>query len=170
MACLYMLCKLHWMKKHDKVLFAICRNRREAMAFLREQGLNITRKDYFALRDLLELQGQTIHEFNAFKAHVFNIRRFVQYMVAFRRLNNKFTVTKPDDPRVVKLCSDFGRMVLFAILTFTPLFRSELALRLTVSLMKALARVGGQYFKRKAREYSAVADWIKSQGAYQAAA
>ena len=59
-----MIIHLRRLKKHDEVLYTFCQNRREIMFMIREENFALSKKDYFDLRKLAEVNNKTIRHFN----------------------------------------------------------------------------------------------------------
>ncbi len=159
---LYMLIMLHRIGRHDRALFNICHNRRNAMRVLRD-GDGLTRQDYIALRDLLEAQSLTIHEFDSCKTHIFNLRWFIAYMRRAKKLDHKFKETKITNEVIAHLYDEFDASIIYAMLSFTPFLKSEYLLRFLVFAFRALARLGGNYFKAYARHLAELSTWIQDE-------
>jgi hypothetical protein len=151
------------MAKHDKVLFAFCQNRRDLMAIIREKNFSLSRQDYYALRDLTEFTGETIHHFNDFKPYLFNLRRFIEYVLTVKDADESLKERHIENQEIAKLYSHFVRIMLTAFFTFTPFIKSELAIRACVFLLKAIARVGGRYLKYKAKKLVEVLVWVEHE-------
>lgn len=139
---LVMVWKLRIMKKHDTVLYRFCQIRREIMKIFRDRGFEMPKHDYLAMRQLLDFVNATIHNFDAFKASVFDVRALRKMIETCRKkgapLNDKVLV--PKDPEALKIYEQTWHAATAAFYAYTPFIRSESALRLLFRVILAWAR------------------------------
>ncbi len=156
---LVMLVYLRRLKKHDEVLYAFCEIRREIMAILRRDLFEIQREKYVGLKHLLDATGNAIHYYNDNKATMFNYRRFAQWLRDSRA--SAETVQRlnlPNDPEILKIREHFGVAMVSAFCAYTPLFRSELLIRVSLLLLRTAVNAGWQ----QAEGIFQFADWFRN--------
>lgn len=158
---LFMIRQLRIIKKHDRVLFNFCQVRRDAIGILREKNLNIPKKEYTALRHILEILNMTIHNYDEMKASFFNVRsRFFKSIKEFAKNREQIEqIDIPDNQDIVDIYNKFGCALLFAFFSYTPFIKSELCLKLAIFLLKA----AGQLFKKQVDIYIQTLIQIKNQ-------
>lgn len=155
---IYMISRLLEMRKHDQVLYRLCENRREMMAFLRKTGLTLSKDDYFALRELIEITNQTIHNYNDFKSSSFSVGKRIEYGKDVRRLDGKMQERQEhqlSNPTIKSMYSKFGQTMIIALLTFIPW--PKLAIAISPFLFKLLTTIGINYARRLFDYFS----WLK---------
>ena len=79
-ASIFMIGRLRRLKRHDKVLYKFCKNRRELMSIIRERNFSLEKDYYFALRELTDETNGAIHFFNEYKPFHFNLRKNIAYL------------------------------------------------------------------------------------------
>ena len=143
------------LQKHDRVLFPFCQLRRDVMRFLHtnviEKTGSLSSAEYEYIRWLLKGLDVTIHNYNQHKTLMFNVRKIAKHIKMYRKVSKatvRFQV--PDRPEIKKFHERVNRLLVAAFLTYTPLIRWELALRLVVFAY----RVGKQDVgRRREAEY-----------------
>ena len=135
---LYRTRKVH---KHDGVLFPFCELRRDIMRFLYRNMDTLSRDEYRSLRFLLGALDTAIHDYNQHKTLMFNLRKMAKHLKEYRK-----TVKEADIPEwtgkaeIQAFHARFVRCLATAFLTYTPLIRSEFALRLIALAYRAGSR------------------------------
>ena len=131
------------MQKHDRVLFPLCQLRRDVMRFL---YMNVTTNtgslspaEYKFVRQLLNVLDSTIHNYNQHKTLMFNVRKIAKHLKMYRKVS-RVVLEVPDHPEIREFHERIHRLLVAAFLSYTPLIRWELALRLIVFVY----RVGKQ--------------------------
>ena len=88
---LYMILRLRGLKKHDEVLYMFCQVRRETMDLIREHNFELAEEDYSALKEIADVTGATIHDYQLCKIYVFNFRRFLTAIRRFKEWSERLT-------------------------------------------------------------------------------
>lgn len=70
--------ELQSINKHDKILYAFCQIRRDIIKLIREQNIDLSSLHYNELKKLLEIVNSVIHDFNDWKASIFNLRSLIR--------------------------------------------------------------------------------------------
>ncbi len=117
----YMIWRLRRMAKHDRVLFRFCQNRRDIMAIIRGRNFDLPREDYIALRELLEVTNNTIHEYNVHKTSLFDFRKFIRDAQRLNSIRRKMEELDNMNTDVAHLYHKFGLSMLYAFFTYTRL-------------------------------------------------
>lgn len=166
--CCVIAIRLYRIRKHDKVLYRFCQVRRDIMAYLRTRGFEMSKHDYFAVRDLLEVVSSTIHHFNACKATVFNFRTLNKMAREFRETGRVVEeIRLPKDPAAVEIFDAYRKAMIGAFLTYTPFMRSEILLRLILAALIAIssfaARLGCRSWETTPEDLA----WVQGQLRHQ---
>ena len=137
--------------RHDHVLFPFCELRRDIMGFLYESVFEkpgtLSREEYTSAHRLLDVVNETIHNYNQHKTPMFNLRKMVKHLSAYRK-TTKVTLNIPENPQIQAFHKCFVQLLATAFIAYTPLIRWELALRLLAYAFHA-GRLAGQ--KERAR-------------------
>ena len=125
------------LQKHDRVLFPFCQLRRDVMCFLHmnviEKTGSLSSAEYKYIRWLLRGLDATIHNYNQHKTLMFNVRKIAKHLKMYRKASKATVKVKvPDRLEIKKFHERVHRLLVAAFLTYTPLIRWELALRLVV--------------------------------------
>lgn len=161
LASLYMILALRAVRKHDQVLYRFCQVRRDTMSLIREHNLALTKDDYFALREIVDATSATIHDYQLCKIYVFNFRKFLAAIRRFKDMELKINRGDLLKHEIVRLRNDFGRALVFSFFTFTPFFKTELALKALTGTLSGLATLGGKYMKAKVSRALEILSWIE---------
>ncbi len=158
---------LRELQKHDMVLYRFCQVRRELMAFLRAEGIQLSPEDYRFAQHLIDALHRTIHNYEDNKKSLFNFRHFLLFLKRFRdSVDELRRIPTSDNVRLQGLCHEYGNAMLRGFVAFTPGFRSEMVLRLGA----AVAWMGGRYFAEQVTKFLAMfrqlADEYGSQTQY----
>ncbi len=142
--------------KHDGVLFPLCQLRRDLINFLHENVFEkpeaLSKEEYASMRRLPDAVNATIHNYNEHKTLRFNMRKVARHLATYRtsRQATEIAPQVPDNPAIRRFHEHFGRLLVAAVLAYTPLIRWELALR----LIALACRIGKQEEeRRRAAEY-----------------
>ena len=123
------------MQKHDRVLFPFCQLRRDVMRFLYmnviENAGSPSPAEYKFVRQLLNGLDATIHSYNQHKALMFNVRKIAKHFQIYRKVS-KAALETPAHPEIREFHERIHRLPVTAFLSYTPLIRWGLALRLIV--------------------------------------
>jgi hypothetical protein len=160
LSALIMIFMLHRLRKHDRVLFEFCENRRDIMGYLREEGADLSVGDYVDVRSLVEVANGRIHYFNECKPYHFNLRRFMEYLGSVKQDDEAIHI---ENERVVQLYDRHVYALLRAFFAFTPFIKSELVLGISIAIASALAQTGFARVKRKAAQWADVIRWVESE-------
>jgi len=153
MAC-GMLYHVNKLRKHDRILFSFCQIRRDAMQLIASRQLSLSKAEYNSVRDLSLCLNVVIHDYDECKNTIFNIRRLIRMMKAFKQTTKDVDRIKiPNDPEIIQLHSKFRIAMFEAFLTYTPLIRSEILVKLLVMILAFIGNRGvksmgkaGEYF------------------------
>ena len=160
---LVMIWRLHSLKKHDRVLYKFCENRRHLMSFMREQNYDLKRQDYIALRTLQNWSDYAIHYYNERKHSMFNARRVMEEIKVLKQVDNRIKRKIIVDPKVGEIYKEFGGALFSAFVAFTPFITSEAIIRILPLLAKLLARIGISYFKHNANRIAKSLSWLQEE-------
>lgn len=137
------------LKKHDAVLYKFCQVRRESMQFLRANWSNLPKKEYIALRELLETLNATIHRYNEHKTVLFNLRRFIEHIKEFDSFSKKIEpIEKPETKEIRQFYLDTSRSFLYGFFAYTPLIKSEILVKLVIMIFGVFTLLGINKFSR----------------------
>ena len=110
------------LKRHDEVLFRFCRVRRNAMAMLRETGLDLTKEEYVFLREFVESLSRIIHDYNDQKAKMFDLKRSSAHFENAEVLAEKIKqVGLSGNQKISELGHQFQLAVALAFFRYTPI-------------------------------------------------
>lgn len=162
--CLTIGIHLRRVKRHDRVLYRFCQVRRDIMTLFRDRGFEMSKHDYFALRDLLEVVNDTIHHFHECKSTIFNFRTLHRMARELRESDLAFgEIEFPKDKDALAVIERYRGAMFRAFLTYTPFIKSEIALRITLALVVAVGsfagKIGLDSLKRLAEDFQ----WIQAQ-------
>lgn len=128
-----------WLRRvarHDRVLFPFCQLRRDIMRFLREhmpkEANALSREEYRSILRLVAVVGVTIHHYNQHKTLMFNLREIERYLNEYRATLKETPINLTDNAEIQELHARFVRCLAEAFLAYTPMIRSERALRVLV--------------------------------------
>lgn len=136
-------------QKHDGVLFPFCQLRRDIMHFLHENVFAkpgaLSRDEYAAMRNLLGALNLTIRHYNRNKTVMFNLRKVEKHLREYRVAAKPDPQTAPDNAEIRAFYTRFRTLLARAFAAYTPLIRSEWALRTFVRAWRigyALGKLG----------------------------
>lgn len=132
-------------QKHDQMLFPFCQLRRDIMAFLDENAWaksgSLSREEYAFVRQLSNVLDASIHNYNRHKTVLFDLRKMADYLKQHRHaLKQADALELPANPEIRKFHTHFVQCLIKAFLAYTPLIRSEFALRLVASIYRAVKK------------------------------
>jgi hypothetical protein len=133
------------------------------MMAIKEGNYNLSKNDYTALRELLNVISNTIHEYNNHKTSLFNFRKFISDAQRLETLRQKMHEVKLMNEDVARLYSKFGLSMLYAFFTYTPLFRSDVILKFLPIVIRILAKMGIGFFKSNARRMTEFVSWARTE-------
>ena len=148
---LVMLRRLQNIKRHDAVLFRFCEIRRQVVVFIGDEltAEKLSRGDYQSARSLLNALNVIISDFHRAKLVFFNMRSLArilrQYEVAAGRLR---LAEKTHNSGLQSLRERTSVALVAAFFAYTPMIRSEIALRILGLAVKR----GWQNLGRQPRE------------------
>ncbi len=158
MLCFIVYAAFSWIQikkiaKHDGVLFPFCQLRRDIMKFLYENVVEtpgvLSRDEYASVRRLSNALDTKIRDYNRHKTVMFNMRKMAKHLEAYR-LTATPALEISDNPTIRQFHARFGRLLVKAFIAYTPLFRSERALRLIAHAYRAGKKEGA---RRRAAQY-----------------
>ncbi len=142
--------------RHDHVPFPFCQLRRDIMGFLYESVFEkpgtLSREEYTSVHRLLDVVSETIHNYNQHKTLMFNLRKMVKHLRAYRK-TTKVTLNIPENPQIQAFHKRFVQLLATAFIAYTPLIRWELTLRLIAYASHAGYRAGKKERARRVAEY-----------------
>ncbi len=135
-----MIAYLRGLKKHDTILYSLCQCRRDIIQFLWENRETLTREEYLAVRKLLVTMNHVINRYNSHKTIIFNLRKLVERARKIESFSRQ-PMSLPDNEEIK--CLYFCSFLAYCqgFLAYTPLIRSELAVRVVARLLDAVLRV-----------------------------
>lgn len=139
---LCMILHLHHVRKHDLVLYRFCQIRRDLMRYLRQNGYEMNGGDYAAARQLLVALNHIIHDYNLHKSALFNGRQFFRFLHEYDNSSQKVEVVKTDNVKIASLRSEASAALTKAFFVYTPLFKHEIFLKLSIFSLSIVALLG----------------------------
>ena len=139
----FTILRLYKMRRDDAVLFRFCTLQRSIIAYIAENEDKLDQASYAQFRWLIDVNAATVARFNDIK-HSFNIRpvlrglRFVDHEVVEPGRFRSAMQHRQAQIFYAQLIS----CVILAFLAYTPLIRSEMALRLLQGTADILAKMG----------------------------
>ncbi len=123
--------------KHDRVLFPFCQLRRDIMCFLREHFPSepnaLSREEYDSILRLLDVVSAMIHHYNRHKTVMFNLRKVIKCIREYRHALKQIpAIDMTNNAEIQKFHHRFEGLLARAFIAYTPLIRSERALRMFV--------------------------------------
>jgi len=150
--------KQNAVQKHDTILFPFCQLRRDIIAFLHANVVvspdSLSRDEYRSLRRLLGALDVTIHNYNRHKTVMFNLRRIMRDIQTYKRASET-VVDVTDNAEIRGFHDDFRRLLAKAFIAYTPMIKSELAIKLIVQSAHLGYRAGKAARLRREAEYVA---------------
>ena len=140
-----MLAYLYQLRRHDSVLYRFCQIRRDVMALLREQSETLSPEEYHDARELLDVLGFTIHNYQDQKSTMFDGRKFLRFRRSAERVRQ---ARHSDNPQLVELHKRTAMALVRGFIAYTPFFASELALRLVLFGARTLGSMGVRKMRR----------------------
>lgn len=139
----FMIVRLARLEKHDRVLFRFCAVRRQLMQLLRESGTDLSRHDYAAARELLDMLDAAIQNYHQTKQVLLNGRRFLRFLNAYSTTAGAVErLPAIHDARLREVRVQFARAVFLGYLEYTLLLRSELLARWSIASFLFFAHLG----------------------------
>jgi hypothetical protein len=140
---LYMIVVFRKKKKHDDILYRFCQVRRDAIAMIDRRNVELSRKQYASIRNILESVNAMIHNYEQCKTTVFNFRKFVRFLKFYRDAARQAeSIHIPNDPEIIAFHHQYKTAIIEAFLAYTPLIKSEICVKLLVALFVFLAKAG----------------------------
>jgi len=147
----WMISKLLGIRKHDKVLYAFCQIRRDAITLIDKRELSFERVGYHSVRNLLNSLNIMIHNYEGCKVHVFNVRRLFALLKDYKHLSRQAEkIIIPEDAEIVDLHQRFRRAMIGAFFAYTPFIRSEITAWVFFQLFTFLAKTGASSMRMAA--------------------
>ncbi len=152
----YCVLSLRRIQKHDRVLFPLCRLRRDIMAFLRKHVFAnpgaLSQQDYTAVRLLLDALNFAIDNYNEHKTSMFNMRKMARHIKAYRYASKPVRKI-PEQPEIAEFQRCFRRLLAVAFIAYTPLIRWQIALLVIAAASRVGYREGKKTRARRDAEY-----------------
>ncbi|MDA7961692.1 MAG: hypothetical protein MPK11_04950 [Gammaproteobacteria bacterium] len=126
--------------KHDSVLFPFCQLRRDIIAFLYENVFEkadvLSREEYASVRRLLDILNDAIRNYNRHKTVMFNLRKVIKYIREYRHVLKQMPpIDVTGNAEIQRFHQQFEGLLAKAFVAYTPLIRSELALRIMFAVV-----------------------------------
>jgi hypothetical protein len=153
-----MIWHLRLMKRHDRVLFRLCDNRRAVMALIREGNYNLPREDYVALRSLLEALNKAIHDYQSWKTS-FSFSRAMERLEIAQRLDEQAAKDGLRNPEIARVYREFILNIAIGFLAFTPI--SDWLLKASPFIVKVLFSVGRSRIAAKLNSLKESVIWAR---------
>ena len=161
---LCMIVYLRDMKKHDHVLYKVCQVRRDSMCYLRENWENLDKTDYIALRRLVEALNMVISNYNDHKTILFNLRKFKNFIREYKSFSKEVESIPTPQNEEIKIIYNSAWIAFFSgFFAYTPLIRSEVAMRAILLITTILSKLGVRYINNSARQTIETISNIKKQ-------
>lgn len=161
---IYMIIKLHALKKHDDVLFRFSQLRRDMMGYLRSKTTKIPRDDYIELRKLLDIVNSTIHNYDDHKQGLFRIDEFFkETRTVYKSVNKAKSKEIKNNAKVKGFYHEYGKIMLIAFLTYSPFLKSKIVIFLLIKLSSFLALATGRYFNKFFEQSISFLEWLKGE-------
>ncbi len=165
-----MLYRLQRLTKHDKVLYKFCQLRRDTIQVLREKSFNLTKEEFFSIRELLFTLDEAIHNYDRLKIEIFTLGEFVGEH--FRKVKATVTKTKdtvtvgvvsaqfelPKNTKIRELYQAYFAAMFFAFFVYTPFIRFTIVL----NGLKTLTKIIGHFFENFRKYHTNIA-WLKEE-------
>ena len=147
--CFLALVYLHYVRKHDLILFRFCQIRREMMSLLRERGTELSKQDYNALRFFLKGINNLVQRYSVHKFNMLNARAFA----AWARKNAKLleeseAIPKSNDEQIQILQMRTNIAIALGFFAYTHFLRFEVTVMVLAHLSKFVGRLGSGVLKR----------------------
>ena len=135
--------KLVKMRRHDKVLFKFCNLRRKVMEKIRSDNFELSKEDYYSLRNLAENLNISIHYYNHLKISIFNWRKCKEYIKSLNKEDKKvLKLNISNNPEIKYLYDKFTLVLIFAFLNYTPFLKIEILLKISIFILSTIAKYG----------------------------
>lgn len=131
------------------------------MRYLRKKGDKIEKKDYYELKQLLEIVGSAIHEFRAFKSEIFKFITLKQIIAESEKKvrNSASLVSSTKNSKISDYQLQFASSVIYGIREYTPFFIFRL---LTFILQKITLIYTRKQINRKVKRLTEIKDWLEN--------
>jgi len=152
---------LSTMKTHDRTLFRFCDLRRDMIAHLYNKRDELTPEDYAQFRIVLNSLNNTIHFYNDFKIHFFNLRKLLKSLV----WRVQSSTTQIDAVRISRnkellgFVKKYEKATLLGFFAYTPFLGTEVTVRLVIQLLKLIAQT------TKKKGAATYAEWLEKLNA-----
>ena len=158
--CFFALVYLHYVRKHDRVLFRFCQIRRDMMSLLRERGTELSKEDYAALRFFLKGINNLVQRYSVHKFKMFNARAFVAWVRNNAKLlEESAAIPESDDKEIQALQLRTTIAIALGFFAYTRFLRFEVMAKFLAHLAKLFARFGSGVLKK----YGDKALWTLNQ-------
>ena len=146
---LLVILHLRNIKRHDVVLYKFCQVRRESMQFLRNNWESLPKKEYVALRELLETLNTIINKYNEHKAVLFSLGRLIKHIKEFNSFSKKIQpVEAPETEEIRQFYLETSKSFLYGFFAYTPLIKSKIFVKVVVVVLKVSTSLGINKFNR----------------------
>lgn len=129
-------------QKHDRYIFEFCDLRRDIITYLYEERNRLSRADYIQLREILDTNNTTIHNYKENKYTMFNFRRFIDKL---RTIENDRS-GKVNESKVLPEIKDFQvrlvHIIFNAFIAYTPFLKSEVILKVLYFVTSKAVKAG----------------------------
>ena len=146
--------KIKHVIRHDRVLFPFNQLQREIMDFLRkrmfEKSNALSRGEYACARALSAAIDEVVSDYHNTTA-AFNLRKTEKHLRAYREI----VAPLPEisgNPELIKFYKRFRALLAKSFLAYTPLIRSELALRAIARAARLGYQLGAKERERRLAE------------------
>ena len=134
---------LQRLTKHDKILFQFCLIRREIMSIFRKEGFSLSKSDYAALKELVVILNNTIHNYEQMKTSHFSWKGLALLSQQFKKsVNEVEEVNVSDNARIEKFKLKITRTFIMAFLTHTPFIKPVICLTILIWLLTKMSKLG----------------------------
>ncbi|WP_435979198.1 hypothetical protein [Psychrobacter sp. DM4] len=127
-------------QKHDRYIFEFCDLRRDMITYLYEERNGLSRSDYIQLREILNTNNVTIHNYKDSKHTMFNFRRFIDKLRVIE--NKKSRVESNVLPEVKVFQVRLVHIVFDAFLAYTPFLKSEVIIKVLYFITSNAVKAG----------------------------
>ena len=128
----YNFFKIKKHEKHDEYLYKFCQLRRETMSYLRINHDIISKQEYAAAREILDVLNSTINLYSRNEAsNLFNIRKFAKFVRDTKNLSDSSkNLIECNNSTINDFRDKLRRNIIVTFFAYTPFIFAEIILKL----------------------------------------
>lgn len=129
--------------KHDKYLYKFCQLRRDIISYLRINHDIISKTEYLAIKQVLDLLNKTINLYSKNEAqNLFNIRKFAFFVKETKALSDSSKKFVECNNEVIKsFRNKLGSNIIDAFFAYTPFIFTEIFLKILYRVIRFFVKV-----------------------------